>query len=373
MNTTSFPYDRACPGVLDLQPYQPGKPVEELERELGVANAIKLASNENPLGASPLALAALREAEKAVPWYPDANGFELKQVLARQHGVEPEQITLGNGSNDVLDLLARVFVAPGKRVVYSQYAFLVYELVTRAVGGQAVVTPARDWGHDPVALAAAVNRDTKLVFVANPNNPTGTYLTEEALTGLLARIPPEVVVVLDEAYCEYVTAPDYPDGLALLARHPNLVVTRTFSKIHGLAGLRIGYALAHGALAELLNRVRQPFNVNASAQAAALASLQDEDHVLRSRANNTLQLQKLCALCERLGLEYIPSVANFLTVRFGSSAQTVYQQLLRKGIIVRPVANYGMPQHLRITIGRAREMEKLAVALQSVLETDGDA
>jgi histidinol-phosphate aminotransferase len=362
-----FPHSAAVPAVLDLAPYQPGKPIEELERELGVANAVKLASNENPAGPAEGVAAALEEGLAAVRLYPDANGFVLKNALAAHLGTEPDRITLGNGSNDVLDLLARVFVTPGDEVVYSEYAFLVYALVTRATSGTAIVVPARNWGHDLPAMADAVTGRTKLVFVANPNNPTGTCANARTLEAFLERIPANVVVVLDEAYCEYVERDDYPNGLAYLDRFPNLVVTRTFSKIYGLAGLRVGYAVASPAITDLLNRVRQPFNVNHLAQKAALAALADQDHVARCRDINNRGLARLARLCDELRLPYIPSVANFLTVEFGERTTEVYESLLRRGIIVRPVGNYGMPGHLRITIGMPGDMDMLEDALKQIL------
>lgn len=362
-----FPFSVAVPDVLDLAPYQPGKPVEELERELGVSRAVKLASNENPAGPAPGVAEALAEAREGIRLYPDANGFALKAALSEELGIRAERITLGNGSNDVLDLLARVFVTPGDEVVYAEYAFLVYALVTRATSGRAVVVAAREWGHDLSAMADAVSARTKLVFVANPNNPTGTYVDRQALEGFLARVPPHVVVVLDEAYCEYVDREDYPDGLQYLDRFPNLVVTRTFSKIHGLAGLRVGYAAASAAVTDLLNRVRQPFNVNQLAQKAALAALADKQHVIRCRELNARGLDRLARFCDEAGLGYIPSAANFLTVEFGARAGEVYQELLERGVIVRPVGNYGMPGHLRITIGLPEEMDGLEGALKQIL------
>lgn len=365
-----FPYQAAVSGVLELQPYQPGKPIEELERELGIANAIKLASNENPLGASPLALAAMHEEQDAIGRYPDANGFALKRALADHLGVSPTQLTLGNGSNDVLDMLARVFAQAGDEIVFSRYAFLVYPLVTCAVGARAVVTPARDWGHDLPAMAAAVSPRTKLIFVANPNNPTGTYVSREQLIAFLAAVPPQVIVVLDEAYFEYVVADDYPNGLEFLAEYPNLVVTRTFSKIHGLAALRIGYGIASEEITDLLNRVRQPFNTSMVAQNAALASLEDGQHVVRSRDLNVRQLARLAEVCSELGLGTIPSVANFLAVEFGDRSDEIYQALLHQGIIVRPVANYQMANYLRVTIGRAQEMDRLIAALRKLVATE---
>ncbi|MCA1805758.1 MAG: histidinol-phosphate transaminase, partial [Xanthomonadaceae bacterium] len=265
----------ATPGVRGLHPYQPGKPLSELEREYGVRDAVKLASNENPLGPSPKALAAARAALADMARYPDGNSFELKQALARRHGVSTAAITLGNGSNDVLELIARGFLGPALAAVYSEHAFAVYPIVTQAIGAQHRVAPARDFGHDLEAMAARVDERARVLFIANPNNPTGTWLPASQLEAFLATLPECLIVVLDEAYCEYVGESDYPDSTAWIERFPNLVVTRTFSKAFGLAGLRIGYAVSHPQVADVLNRVRQPFNVNLAAQAAALAALDD--------------------------------------------------------------------------------------------------
>lgn len=365
-NPDKFPYSIAGPGIGDLQPYQPGKPIEDLERELGIANAIKLASNENPLGPSPAAMAALHESLGQLERYPDANGFNLKRALAKELGVQAEQITLGNGSNDVLDLLARCF-APGNEVIFSKYAFLVYHLVTKAAGAIPVVVPANGWGHDLAAMRQAVSERTRLVFIANPNNPTGTYLSGAALLDFLTDLPENVVVVVDEAYYEYVDQADYGSMLEHVQRFANLVVTRTFSKIFGLAGLRVGFSVSSVEIADLLNRIRQPFNVSTVAQYAALAALADQEHLQRSVQTNAKQMQKLQACCERLELPYIPSAANFLTIEFGVKTNDVYQGLLHKGIIVRPIENYGMPDHLRVTIGRSGEMDRLISLLPEVV------
>ncbi|MBS1269425.1 MAG: Histidinol-phosphate aminotransferase [Gammaproteobacteria bacterium] len=362
-----FPFSVAVPDVLDLAPYQPGKPMEELERELGVRNAVKLASNENPVGPAKGVLEVLGGGQPDARLYPDANGFALKQALAVSLGVSTDCITLGNGSNDVLDLLARVFVTPGDEVVFSEYAFLVYPLVTRATSGRAVVVPAQDWGHDLSAMADSVTDRTKLVFVANPNNPTGTYADARDLEDFLERVPSHVVIVLDEAYCEYVNRDDYPNGRNYLGRFPNLVVTRTFSKIHGLAGLRVGYGIAGCDITDLLNRVRQPFNVNYLAQKAGLAAIADQDHVTRCREINSCGQEGFTRFCDTMELPYIPSVANFLTVEFGARTTAIYEALLRRGIIVRSLGNYGMPRHLRITIGMPEDMDMLKSALQQIL------
>jgi len=357
----------AVPGVRRLQPYQPGKPIEDLERELGLRDIVKLASNENPLGPGQSALEAMRSCAGSLHRYPDGNGFALKAALAERLGVAPGQITLGNGSNELLELLARAFMTPADEVVFSQHAFAVYPLVTQAVGARAVVTPARDWGHDLEAMQAAVGPKTRLVFIANPNNPTGTWLAAEALRSFVSALPAHVLVVLDEAYFEYVEEPAYPDTMAWLAECPNLVITRTFSKIHGLAGLRVGYGVSHPDVADLLNRVRQPFNVNSVALAAARAALADIEHVERSVNINRRGMQQLVAACGELGLEYIPSVGNFLSIDMACPGAEAYRALLHEGVIVRPLANYEMPQHLRVTIGLEAENARFIAALRKVL------
>ena len=366
MKAGRFPYDRAVPGITELQPYRPGKPIDQLERELGVANAIKLASNENPWGCSPLVLAAIRE-NLDLGLYPDANGFTLKEAIAGCLDVSSSHITLGNGSNDVLDLVARVFVEPGDEVIYSEYGFLVYALVTRAVGGVSIVTPAKAWGHQLDAMSQAVNPKTKLIFIANPNNPTGTYVSKQALEQLLLEVPGHVVVVVDEAYFEYVDEEDYPNCVEWYTRYPNLVVTRTFSKIFGLASLRVGFSVASEEITDLLNRIRQPFNVNTLAQVAAQAALEDAEHVRRCHDENKTQLKTLTEFCKEHGLGYIPSVANFVSVEFGDRTKKIYQSLLHKGVIVRPLDNYNMPNHLRITVGRESEMNQLYDSLKPLL------
>jgi histidinol-phosphate aminotransferase len=357
----------AAPGVRGLTPYRPGKPVSELERELGIASAIKLASNENPLGPSPLALQAARAALAEIPRYPDGNGFSLKRALSARLGVRPDQITLGNGSNDVLDLVARAFATPRDEVVFSEYAFAVYPIATRAVGARAVVTPARDWGHDLDAMREAVGRRTRIVFIANPNNPTGTWNDDRSLERFLDAMPDHVVVVVDQAYQEYVDEPGYPDCMPWIARYPNLIVTRTFSKAYALAGLRVGYAVSRPEVADLLNRVRHPFNVNNVALAAAEAALADDDHLARGVALNRAGLALLAGELDRMGLAHIPSVGNFISVRVGGPAAPVYEGLLREGVIVRPVENYGMPEHLRVSVGLESENRRFLAALEKVL------
>ncbi len=356
----------AAPGVRGLHPYQPGKPIEELERELGIRDIIKLASNENPLGAGPFARqAAQRALEAGLQWYPDGNGFTLKHALAAHHGVGMERITLGNGSNDVLELVARAFLTAESESVFSAHAFAVYPIVTQAVGARGVATPAKAWGHDLEAMAAAIGPATRVVFIANPNNPTGTWLDSDALERFVAAVPEEVVVVVDEAYTDYLEKPE--SAADWLDRYANLVVVRTFSKVFGLAGLRVGYALSHPQVADLLNRVRQPFNVNSVALAAAAAALDDREHIARSVALNRDGMAYLEGEFQRMGLDYIPSRGNFISVNVGRPGGEVFNALLREGVIVRPVGNYGMPEHLRITIGLAQENERFIAALKKVL------
>lgn len=359
----------AVPGVRRLQPYLPGKPVEELERELGLSGSVKLASNENPLGPSPAAVAAIREAASESGWYPDGSAWALKQAIACRLGVEPAQVTVGNGSNDVLVLLAAAFLAPGAEAVYSEYAFLLYGLIIEASGATARVAPALlpgqsgELGHDLAAMRERVGPSTRIVFIANPNNPTGTWLTNAALRSFVESLPADVLVVVDEAYCEYVSEPAYPDCSRWLAEYPNLVVTRTFSKAYGLAGLRVGYALSHPEVAEILNRIRQPFNVSLPGQRAAMAALADDEHLRRSRELNDHGLAQLAQGLRELGFRPLPSLGNFLLVEVGDEAGALYQDLLRKGVIVRPVANYGLPRHLRVTTGLPEQNQRLLDAL----------
>ncbi|MEG5263863.1 histidinol-phosphate transaminase [Pseudomonas sp. JDS28PS106] len=360
---------RALPGVQKLSPYVPGKPVDELAREfdLDPASIVKLASNENPLGASPRALAAIREEFEELTRYPDGNGFALKQRLAERCRVQPEQVTLGNGSNDILEMVARAWLGPGSNAVFSEFAFAVYPIVTQAVGAQARVTPAREWGHDLPAMLKAIDSQTRVVFIANPNNPTGTWFGPQALVEFLDAVPQDVLVVLDEAYIEYAEGEQLPDGLNYLATYPNLLVSRTFSKAYGLASLRVGYALSSPTVADVLNRVRQPFNVNSLALAAACAALDDAEYLERSRQLNEAGMRQLEEGLRELGLGWIPSRANFIAVDLGMNAAPVYEALLREGVIVRPVAGYGMPEHLRVSIGQSQENARFLEALKRVL------
>lgn len=360
----------AVKGVQALSPYQPGKPIDELSRELGLNpdSIIKLASNENPLGPSSKALAAVRDVLDELCRYPDGNGFALKQALSARYGVMPSQITLGNGSNDVLEVITRCFADQTSEVVFSQYAFAVYPLVTQAIGATGVSVPAKDYGHDLDAMADAVTERTKLVFVANPNNPTGTVHSAEAIEAFLDRIPARVLVVLDEAYCEYLQGEGDVDGLSLLGRYPNLIVTRTFSKAWGLASLRAGYSVSSPEIANILNRVRQPFNVDALALAAATAVLSDEQYLQRSREVNAQGMKQLEVAFNELGLDYIPSAGNFIAVDVGEQAAEVNQLLLEQGVIVRPIAGYGMPRHLRVSIGLPEENDRFIESLARALD-----
>jgi histidinol-phosphate aminotransferase len=357
----------AAPGLGALRPYVPGKPVSELERELGIYDSVKLASNENPLGPGHKAREAVSAAVADLGRYPDGGGHELRRVLAAHHGVDLAAITLGNGSNDVLDLVARVFLRPGVESLFSEHAFAVYSISTQAVGATARVAPAKDYGHDLDAMSDRVGASTRVVWIANPNNPTGTWLSAGRLHDFLASLPGTCVAVVDEAYTEYVDEPGYPDATAWLSQLPNLIVTRTFSKVHGLAGLRVGYGISDPRIADLLNRVRQAFNVNTLAQLAAVAALGDTDHVRDSVALNDAGLAQLTAGLERLGLSCIPSVCNFVTVDLGRPAGPLDQALLRAGCIVRPLANYGLPSHLRVSVGLEEENARFLAALEGVL------
>lgn len=359
----------ALPGVQKLSPYVPGKPVEELAREFGLdpASIVKLASNENPLGPAPSVLQAVQRALPELTRYPDGNGFTLKQALSERFGFELSRITLGNGSNDVLELIGRAFAMPGVEVVFSQHAFAVYPIVTQAVGATAVQVPARNWGHDLPAMAAAITPATRLVFIANPNNPTGTWFERAEFEAFMASVPEHVLVVLDEAYTEYVEPGEALNGFDYIERYPNLIVCRTLSKAYGLAALRVGYCISHPQVADVLNRVRQPFNVNSLALAAAVAALADESYLAESRQLNRDGMRQLEQGLKELGLQWIPSRGNFIAVDLGRDAGPVYQGLLRAGVIVRPVAGYEMPNHLRVSIGLREENQRFLEALAGVL------
>ncbi len=358
-----------APGYIrDIAPYQPGKPIPELARELGLeeSSIIKLASNENPLGVSPRAKDAIGGVLADLARYPDGNGFELKRALARRYGVDESCIVLGNGSNDVLELAARVFLCSGLEAIYSRHAFAVYPLVVQASGARGVEVPAREFGHDLDSMRRAVTTRTRLVFIANPNNPTGTLVGAAALEQFISGLPRDIVIVLDEAYNEYLEEAARADSIGWLGRFPNLIVTRTFSKVYGLAGLRVGYAFAAAGVADLMNRVRQPFNVNSVALAAATAALEDDEFVRQSFELNRAGMKQVTAGLKRLEIEFIPSFGNFVSFKVGDGA-TVFRKLLEMGVIVRPIASYGMPAHLRVTIGLEPENARFLAALEQAL------
>ncbi len=360
--------DLAPSYIRSISPYQPGKPISELERELGITGIIKLASNENPLGPSPASVAAMKEAIKTIALYPDGNGFELKDALVKRYAVAHNNVTLGNGSNDLLELAARAFLAPGDTVVYSAHAFAVYALATQAVGATGIsVTATPGFGHDlPAMLEAAKANHAKIVFIANPNNPTGTFLSGDELLQFLRALPPQILVVLDEAYNEYLPEDKRYDSVSWLSQFPNLIISRTFSKAYGLAGLRVGYALANAQVTDMLNRVRQPFNVNSVAQAAAVAAFRDVAFVKKTYKLNQRGMLQLTEGLTKLGLEYIPSYGNFISFRIGG-ATAMYRRLLELGVIVRPIANYDMPDWLRVSIGLESENAKFLTALTQAM------
>ena len=364
-------YRLAIAGVQSLVPYKGGKPIEELERELGLSRIVKLASNENPLGPSPKALAAIQGALPELALYPDGNGYRLKQALASKYALDANQITLGNGSNEILELIARAFLTPNHEVVFSQHAFAVYPIVTQAVGAKAVVVPAVNYGHDLDAMLANITDKTRLVFIANPNNPTGTLLGQAAVECFIKALPPAVVCVLDEAYFEFVSAASQTgepvNSIDWLKTYPNLIITRTFSKAYGIAGLRVGYGLSTPQMADILNRVRQPFNNNALALVAAEAALGDSEHLQKTIQTNVQGMRQLTDGFKALGLEWIPSAGNFVSVDLGQPGLPIYEALLRKSVIVRPVANYEMPNYLRISVGTQEENATFLNALQTVL------
>jgi len=360
--------DLAPSYIRAIAPYQPGKPISELERELGITGIVKLASNENPLGCSPKATAAMLEAVKTIALYPDGNGFELKEALSKRYGVEHARMVLGNGSNDMLELAARAFLTVGERAVYAAHAFAVYPLAIQSVGATGIKVPAINFGHDLGAmLKAVIETKAKLVFIANPNNPTGTFLSAGDLLEFLRALPPRVLVVLDEAYNEYLPQECRYDSVAWLNEFPNLIISRTFSKAYGLAGLRVGYAFADAQVADMMNRVRQPFNVNSVAQAAAVAALADEEFVRRTHEMNRHGMAQIAAGLNKLGLAFIPSCGNFVSFRIGDGMK-MYRRLLELGVIVRPVANYEMAEYLRVSIGTEQENAKFLSALQQAIE-----
>ncbi len=356
--------------IRSLAPYPPGKPIEELEREYGVFDSIKLASNENPLGPSPKALAAIQEALGNLHRYPDGSCFYLKRAVAKRLGVSPDALIFGNGSNEIIELAVRTFMQRGDEAVMADQAFVIYRLVVQAAGGISRLVPLRNYTHDLEAIAEAITPATRMVFLANPNNPTGTIFFRRDWEEFLTALPPQVIVVMDEAYCGFVDDPEYPDSLAAHGPDRLLITLRTFSKVYGLAGLRIGFGVAHPELVEVLNRVRQPFNVGNLAQVGALAALDDHEHVRRTKECNREGLAFLRRECQRLGLEYVPSWANFLMVRVGNGRR-IYEALLRQGVIVRPMGVYGFPEHVRVTVGTPAENVRFIRTIEEVLREGG--
>lgn len=352
-------------GVRNLTPYQPGKPIEELERELGITASIKLASNENPLGPSPKVVLAAQQALLKSHIYPDGGCYELKQALAKFLSVLPEQITIGNGSENILELIVKAYLHQGDSAVISQYAFLTIPILIQSYGANIIAVPANDWQHNITGMINAINEKTRILFLVNPNNPTGTYTTETDFLKLMAAVPPHVIVVADEAYAEYIDAADYPDTLNYLSRYPNLIITRTFSKVYGLAALRLGYAISSPEIADILNRARLPFNVNTIAAKAACAALDDQEYVKKSVALNRSGMEQMKEELQKLQLPSIPSIGNFITIDV-RQGEHIYQQLLLEGVIVRPLKAYDMPHHIRVTIGTAAQNERFLSSIHKV-------
>lgn len=361
--------DLAPSYIRGIAPYQPGKPITDLAREMGLDphQIVKLASNENPLGVGPKAYMAMQEAIEDIARYPDGNCFALRDALCARFGLKPEQLVIGNGSNDILELAARAFLTAGTEAIYSQHAFAVYALATQAVGAEGVTVPAREFGHDLTAMLAAITPLTRMIFIANPNNPTGTLLEKDALLTFLRHVPRQILVVLDEAYDEYLPDEKKSESFKWLEEFENLIISRTFSKAYGLAGLRIGFGVTSADVADMMNRVRQPFNVNSIAQAAAVASLADEDFLARSYALNQAGMYQLTQGFDRLGLTFIPSYGNFVSFRI-ADANGVYRKLLEQGVIVRPVANYEMPDYLRVSVGLHDENARFLAVLEQIMK-----
>ena len=351
-------------GILNLSPYQPGKPVEDLERELGIKNAIKLASNENPMGPSPLALKAVDKILSGIHRYPDGNALRLKEAISNEYDVGIEQITVGNGSNDIIEFVVRSFLSAQDSAVFSKHAFAVYPLAVQTAGAEGIEIPAVNWGHDLSAMSDAIKENTKLVFIANPNNPTGTFVARDEVISFLDKVSKDVIVLLDQAYFDYASYENNDIDFEFINEFPNLVISRSFSKAYGLAGLRVGYSVSSAEIADYLNRVRQPFNTNSLALAAAEAALSDKDHMMESLKMNIEQKRVLYKGLEDLGYEYIPSAGNFICFDCKQDAEQLFNKLLREGVIVRSMGVYKMPNHLRVTIGLPEEnnifLEKLA-------------
>jgi histidinol-phosphate aminotransferase len=350
--------------IKNITPYVPGKPIEELERELGITGSIKLASNENPLGPSSKAISALKKVVEGLNRYPDGSGFYLSQALAKKYAVDISQLILGNGSNELIELVVRTFVQPGDEIISADPSFVVYKMITQAAGGTNIIVPCKDMRHDLDAMAERITPRTKIVFIANPNNPTGTMNSQSEMDRFMSRVPDHVIVAVDEAYCEYVTHVDYPDSLEYLKENKNILALRTFSKIYGLAGLRIGYGITTPAIAELMNKVRQPFNTNSLAQVAALAALSDRKHVEKSVAINNEGKQFLYHTFQRLGIKFIPSETNFIMFETSLEGKDVYGALLKQGVIIRPMG----PKMLRVTIGLPEENARFVAELEKIVK-----
>jgi histidinol-phosphate aminotransferase len=353
--------------ILGIAPYEPGKPIEELERELGICNAIKLASNENPLAPSQRVQQAVADALSSLNRYPDGSGFYLRQALAKKHGVTPDQIVLGNGSNELIELLVRAFLRPGDEAVVPHPSFVVYPMIVQAAGGIRVMVMLKDYKLDLEAMARAITPMTKIVFIANPNNPTATMVTADEVESFMSRVSERTIVVFDEAYIEFALGPDFPDAISYVKQGRKVVVLRTFSKAASLAGLRVGYGIADADAISLMNRIRQPFNVNSLAQAAALAALEDESHILECVRMIEAGRHYLYDEFKALGVKYVPARANFILVDVGRSAAEIYQKLLLQGVIVRPMTSFGMESALRVTVGTPEENRRLVKALHVVL------
>lgn len=354
--------------IQQLTPYEPGKPIELLERELGISAIIKLASNENPLGPGPQVCQAIQSALAHVAIYPDGNCYELKQALSQFLSLPPELLTIGNGSENILELIVKAYLSTGDNAVISQYAFQTIPLLLKSYGIHTHIAAAKNFTHNPVAMLNLIDKKTRVLFFVNPNNPTGTYTSAKDFASLMKQVPGNVLVVVDEAYCEYITVPDYPNTLEYLSNYPNLVITRTFSKIYGLAGLRLGYAVSSPDIADILNRARLPFNVNAIAAKAGCAALADQNHIQQSILQNQQGMRQLELGLSKLKISYIPSVANFITIQLDNAA-IVYQQLLYRGIIVRPLHAYQLNNHLRITVGTEEQNNRVLEALQILVRS----
>lgn len=353
--------------VMRLKPYVPGKPIEELQRELGIDRVVKLASNENPLGPSPAAVEAMKRAAAEVHLYPDPTSWDLRHAVARKFDVPPEQVLASNGSNEMITLLVRAFATPEHNVVFSEYAFIAYRVVSGAAGVQQRIVPAEGLAPDIPAMIAACDEHTRLLFLANPNNPTGTWSPRLQVEQLLDEVPEHVLVVLDEAYAEYVDAEDYADGFSLRGRRDNLVVMRTMSKAYGLAGCRVGFAVAPAYVCDRINRIREPFNVNHLAQAAAVAALGDDAHIERTVALNRAERTRVCKALDSLGVDCLPGQTNFVLIRPEVDAVALYDRLLRRGVIVRPLQPYGLADRLRVTLGTEEENDTFVEALRLAL------